>query len=144
MASHLTQEREILYRMKRARKRFSEIAKALGRDRSTIYREVNRNSGGRGYRPQQAERMAKERRAACRRQAKLDNPEIKKYVTTRLQRKWSPEQIAGRIREDLPRKKRCHVSYQTIYTTGWRATLRSCVSIRGEGLAAPSRKRVGN
>lgn len=116
MASHLTfQERKILYRMKKAGKPFREIAEALGRDRSTIYREVNRNTGGRGYRPQQAQHLAEERRKACRRTAKLSHPVIRSYVTVHLKKKWSPEQIAGRLRIDHPRKKQCRVSYQTIY-----------------------------
>jgi IS30 family transposase len=166
MASHLTlQEREILYRMKGAGKPFREIAEALGRDRSTLYREVNRNSGGRGYRPKQADRMAKERRVACRQPRKLNNPEIRKYVTARLDKKWSPEQIAGRIREDLPRKKRCHVSYQTIYNwlaidarqlrehrrRGTRRTkpetrgqLKDSVSIAGRPKVVDSKRRYGD
>jgi len=51
MASHLTfKEREVLFRMNRKGIAKSEIAEALGRDRSTIYRELARNTGGRGYR----------------------------------------------------------------------------------------------
>ena len=36
----------------------SEIAKQLGRHKSSIYREVARNSGKRGYRPKQAQEKA--------------------------------------------------------------------------------------
>ncbi len=166
MASHLTfQEREILYRMKRAKKPFSEIAEALGRDRSTIYRELNRNSGGRGYRPQQAQRLAEERREACRQPTKLSNPELKKYVTNGLKKKWSPEQIAGRVHKDLPRKKQHRVSYQTIYNwletdapelrkhlrRGTRRTkpetrgqLKDCVSIAGRPKVVDSKRRYGD
>ncbi len=54
MASHLTfQEREVLYRLNKAKRTKSEIAEILGRDRSTIYRELNRNTGECGYRPKQ-------------------------------------------------------------------------------------------
>ena len=46
MASHFTFcEREILYRLLKAKKSKSEIAKLMGRDRSTIYREIGRNTG---------------------------------------------------------------------------------------------------
>jgi len=49
MASRLTfQEREVLYRLNREEWPKAEIAEVLGRDRSTIYRELNRNTGGRG------------------------------------------------------------------------------------------------
>ena len=52
MASHFTfQERQVLYRLKKAKRPQAEIAATLGRDRSTIYRELDRNAGGRGYRP---------------------------------------------------------------------------------------------
>ncbi len=72
MACHLTfLEREILYRMKRAEKPIAEIATLLGRHLSTIYRELDRNTGQRGHRPRQAQRLAVERREACRRPAKM-------------------------------------------------------------------------
>ena len=40
----------------------SEIAKQLGRHKSTIYREMSRNSGQRGYRAKQAQEKAERRR----------------------------------------------------------------------------------
>lgn len=166
MASHLTlQERETLYRMKHAGKSFREIAEALGRDRSTIYREVNRNTGGRGYRPGQAQRLAEERRLACRRPAKLGDLELRRYVIKHLKQKWSPEQIAGRLRIDQPHKKQRHVSYQTIYnwlgTDGseWREHLRrgtrrskpetrgqlkDCRTIAGRPQVVNSKRRYGD
>lgn len=166
MAIHLTfQEREVLYRMKKAAKPVQEIAAALGRDRSTIYREVNRNTGGRGYRPTQAQRLADERRKACRQPTKLSNPEIKKYVTKKLKQKWSPEQIAGRMRKDQPRKQQYRVSYQTIYNwletdaselrehlrRGTRRTkpetrgqLKDCRTIAGRPQVVNSKRRYGD
>ena len=39
----------------------TEIADFLGRDKSTIGREISRNTGGRGYRPKQAQELANER-----------------------------------------------------------------------------------
>jgi len=63
MASHLTFcEREVLYRLLKAKKPKAEIAELIGRSRSTVYREIERNTGGRGYRPKQAQRKAKEPR----------------------------------------------------------------------------------
>jgi len=40
----------------------SKIAMILSRDESTISRELKRNTGLRGYRPKQAQRLAEERR----------------------------------------------------------------------------------
>jgi IS30 family transposase len=79
MAKHLTfEERGILYRLKQEGRSKTEIAKILGRDRSTIQRELKRNSGGRGYRPKQAQRLTEERRLACRREPKLNDAERKR------------------------------------------------------------------
>jgi transposase, IS30 family len=88
----------------------------MGRDRSTIYRELDRNTGGRGYRPKRARRLAHQRRAPCRRPARLDDPAIRQYVRDRLQRRWSPGQIAGRMRRDFPRQPYRRVSRQAIYS----------------------------
>ena len=64
MANHLTfQERQFLYRLKKKGKSNTEIAELMGRDRSTIHRELKRNAGQRGYRPKQAQRLADERRS---------------------------------------------------------------------------------
>jgi IS30 family transposase len=50
--TQLTQEeRYQIYEMKVEGKKPPEIAQALGRDRSTIYRECKRNKGQRAYRP---------------------------------------------------------------------------------------------
>lgn len=166
MAGHLTfQEREILYRLKKAGTPIAEIAKTLGRHRGTLYRELARNMGGCGYRPKQAQRLAEERRAACRRPKKMSQPELKKYVAQKLMALWSPEQIAGRIHKDGPRKKHCRVSYQTIYN--WLATeapelrqhlrrgsrrtipetrgqLKDCVRIEGRPKVVDSKRRYGD
>ena len=116
MAGHLTfEERQVLYRLVKARKPKSQIAETLGRDRSTIYRELNRNTGGRGYRPKQAQWKADKRRLACRRKRKMSHPQVKRYVSRSLKKGWSPDQIAGRCRKDFPRDAERWVSHQTIY-----------------------------
>jgi transposase, IS30 family len=116
MACHLTfQEREFLYRLKKEKKSKTEIATLMGRDRSTIYRELNRNSGRRGYRPKQAQRLVDERRRSSRRTCKMDAPEVHQYVQDKLEKRWSPDQIAGRVRRDFPRRRQRWLSRQTIY-----------------------------
>ncbi|MCP4902229.1 MAG: IS30 family transposase [bacterium] len=167
MACHLTfPEREILYRLLKAKRPKSEIAKLMGRDRSTIYREIERNTGGRGYRPKQAQRRAEERRLRCRREPKLSDPKLRSSVTRLLKKAWSPDQIAGRLQREFPRHPEKRVSHQTIYA--WiaseapelrshlrrggkrrsspekRGRLVGCVSIEGRPKSVDSRRRFGD
>jgi len=116
MAAHFTLvERECLQRLLKRKQSISEIALVLGRHRSTIYREINRNSCRMGYRPKHAQRLAEERRAACGRRCKLSDPATRAYVLERLLKAWSPDQIAGRLRRELPTHPEQCVSAQAIY-----------------------------
>lgn len=164
MASHLTfEERGFLYRLKRKGKSNSEIAELMGRHRSTIGRELARNTGQRGYRPQQAQRWAETRRLASRRPHKMDDPSVHKYVQDRLEKYWSPDQIAGRASQDFPRAPARWLSRQTIYdwindhTPQWRTLLRrggrppekrgklrDCVRIDGRPEVINRRRRYGD
>lgn len=69
------------------------IADELNRHPSTIGRELSRNTGLRGYRPQQAQRLAEERKALhCHTQISVSCWE---QVERLLREDWSPEQIHG-------------------------------------------------
>jgi transposase, IS30 family len=164
MADHLNlQERELLYRLLHQGKGKGEIAKIMERDRSTIYRELGRNTGQCGYRPKQAQRLADERRLACRRSRKLDDRNVRKYVFQRMEKYWSPDQIAGRGHIDFARRPSGRVSRQTIYNwidqeaPEWRAWLRrggrpperrgklsDCVRIDGRPDVINHRRRFGD
>jgi IS30 family transposase len=164
MANHLTfQERQFLYRLKRKGKTNPEIAELMGRDRSTIHRELKRNMGQRGYRPKQAQRLAEERRLASRRPHKMDEPDVHQYVQDRLEKCWSPEQIAGRVQCDYPRAPARWLSRQTIYdwiesrAPEWQRLLRrggrppekrgkltDCVRIDGRPDVINRRRRYGD
>src|SRR5687768_9907690 len=116
MAAHLTlAERQFLHRMAKAKKTKAEIAALMNRHRSTIYRELNRNSNAWGYRPEAAQRLSERRRQACRRPYKLKQLPMRLYVAERLMKAWSPDQIAGRMRRDFPRRAEWQVSAPTIY-----------------------------
>jgi IS30 family transposase len=143
MASHFPfQERQVLYRLNKMKRPKAEMAAILGRDRSTIHRELSRNAGGRGYRPKQAQRKADERRQACRREPKMNDPELRKYVTRCLKRKWSPDQIAGHRRRELPRQPARCISHQTIYN--WLAEQApDCGFISVAAVAAARKKLAG-
>jgi len=116
MAKHLTsEERWVLYRLQKAGHSQDEIARVMERHRSTIYRELKRNSGAGGYRPRQAQRRAEERRKYPRHPRKLLDWEVREYVEEKLSWFWSPDQIAGRSKLDFPRQPRRQLSRQTIY-----------------------------
>ena len=76
-----------------------EIAEALGRCESTMSREISRNKGKRGYRHQQADRLAMERHRSKNKAFKMTD-EIKRQIKSLIELDWSPEQIAGRLKHD--------------------------------------------
>ncbi|MGH2958963.1 MAG: IS30 family transposase [Solirubrobacterales bacterium] len=117
MALHLTaEEREVVSQMLYAKASKAEIARRLQRDRSTIFRELERNSCGGRYSAVQAQRRAEERhRRARQRSRKMNRPELRAYVFEHLRQYWSPEQIAGRLPRDFPDDRRLRVSPPTIY-----------------------------
>jgi IS30 family transposase len=97
----------------------AEIARRLGRHPSTIFRELKRNrvrprySARPVYHAIAAQQLSEQRRHQ-RRTRKLQRPEIRQYVEERLQKCWSPDQIARRRRcECADRQQR--ISHQTIY-----------------------------
>jgi transposase, IS30 family len=103
MARHLTlAERQVLHRMVKAKKSRLEISERMKRHGSTIWRELKRNSNAWGYRPETAQRLARQRRVVCRRPYKLKDIDLRLYVSDRLRKAWSPDQIAGRLRREFP------------------------------------------
>jgi transposase, IS30 family len=96
----------------------AEIARRLGRHRSTIGRELARNQTQHGplrYRPSTAQAKA-DARARRPKPTKLSRcPELVAEITTRLDKQWSPTQIAATLREDFPDRPEMQVSHETIY-----------------------------
>ena len=116
MASHLTvEEREVIAHMHGAGKMQTQIADRLGRSKSTISRELRRNRSRNGYWATAAQRKADRRRSERPWTAKMQRPEVRRYVAERLRQRWSPDQIAGRARSDFPGDRRRQVSPPTIY-----------------------------
>lgn len=95
----------------------SAIARALGRSKSTISRECQRNAGGKGYNSKFAQQRSDKRRCFARPQPKLgrDGP-LFKIVRDYLRQRWSPQQIAGQLKKLHPDNKRKQVSHESIYT----------------------------
>jgi transposase, IS30 family len=93
----LTQEQRYrIYALKKTSHSGSEIADVIGVHKSTVSRELRRNRGGPGYRPQQAHKLARERKSRA-------VPRIcaKTWVVVEnlLRKEWSPEQISGRLKK---------------------------------------------
>lgn len=117
-SNHLSiEEREEIRASLSAKMSLRAIAKELNRSPSTISREVNRNRGRRYYKAidanRRAWRMAK-RPKPC---ALALNLELRALVTERLQLNWSPSQISGWLKVNMPRRKRMQLSHETIYKT---------------------------
>ena len=96
---HLTyEERCQIEALKKSGLSRGAIAQQLGRDRSTVYREIKRNTGGRGYHHKQAQRMTETRRRAASSVSWRLTPQLCAEVQEQLQEGWRPEQISGRFR----------------------------------------------
>ena len=93
----------------------SEIARALGRHRATVGREIRRCAERGQYRPLKAERAA--RRLARRpKSTKLSRcPRLVAAIEQGLQRRWSPQQISARLKLDHPDDEGMRISHETIY-----------------------------
>ena len=133
MSGHLTlEERDHLARLRYQGADQKEIARAVGRSCSTISRELRRNGTSEEYLAGQAQRKAEARRRDRPLERKMDKPEINEFVRSGLAQEWSPEQIAGRLKQQHPDAPEQQVSAQTMYTwidqdehaEHWRARLR--------------------
>jgi IS30 family transposase len=110
-------ERERIGLLKASGVRIPLIAQKLGRDPTTIRREMKRSRPFfQGYIPSIAERDARKKSVIPRRPKKLDNPKLWRAVCERLKRRWSPEQIAHWLKEAYPLDMSMQISHESIYT----------------------------
>lgn len=170
MSKQLTEsDRAVLAQLLELNVAKKEIARRLRKHRSTVYRELARNTGPVGYVPEEAQQRTDIRRWVnrCR---KMSDPKTLRYVCRRLQYYWSPDQIAGRSRLDFGRQPRRQISRQTVYDwirrqptkqrSAWRECLRfgvrrrkrredagrlpGAVRIDGRPAIVASRRRYGD
>lgn len=94
-----------------------QIAIILNRSTSTITREIKRCQTNRlKYRAVLAHQRSRRVALRSRRQRKLDtNKPLREFVLNHLQLRWSPEQIAKRLKFLYPNDMEMHVSHETIY-----------------------------
>lgn len=162
----LTQaQRYQIYALRKTNHTLAEIAEVLGMHKSSVSRELKRNRGQRGYRPQQAHEMAVGRRAKS---APRITVQTWAGVENLLRQDWSPEQISGRLnkeqgirishewiyqhvladkraRGDLYQHLRCQKKRRKRYGKyDRRGKLPNCRSIEERPVSVNTRKRLGD
>lgn len=119
--AHLTPfERGEIHALLKVGKSKAYIAKHLGRDRTTIYRELRRNNAQSGYSPKKAQQKYQERRAECQPARKIEYPPLWRHVIDKIGDKIPPETIAGRLPLDYPDDRKMRISHEAIYQAIYR------------------------
>nr|WP_242002251.1 IS30 family transposase [Kribbella steppae] len=91
------------------------IAAGIGKNKSTISREVGAHSIEGLYLPHQAHRDAATARARPKTCKLVTDPVLRGQVEQGLEKKLSPEQICNRLVKDFPDDESMRVSHETIY-----------------------------
>jgi len=110
----LAEEREIISRELAAKRSCRWIGRLLNRDHSVVSREVARNGGPLAYRALPAQQRADKYRARPKPRLLETNTALHDAVNSGLEKKWSPQQISQRLREDFPEDDTMRVSHETI------------------------------
>lgn len=78
-----------------------DIGSALGRSQASVSREIKRNSVNGKYQPRKAKAKARVRRRYSKYQGMKvrERPELEEYIIAKLKLRWTPEEIAGRLKE---------------------------------------------
>ena len=102
-----------------------EIGRQIGRHHTTVSRELARNQGdsGGGYCAKVAQGMALDRRCKPRHRRFVERDRLRRWVAGRLQRRWSPEQICGRLVLDFPDDVAMRACPETIYRWVYRGAV---------------------
>ena len=91
------------------------LARRLGRAPSTISRELKRNVGREAYRATQADQHAWDQARRPKPCKLTESRMLANTVAGKLQLQWSPEQIAGWLKQLFTRHEEYHVSHETLY-----------------------------
>jgi IS30 family transposase len=111
------EERYELARLREAGWSLRQIGVRMGRAPSTISRELARNRDPRTgrYQPERAGRLAWQRQRRPKRSKLAADPALRAEVQQMLDRRYSPEQVSGRLRVLYPDDPAMRVSHETIY-----------------------------
>lgn len=112
------EEREEISKRIWSGERFTDIAERLGRSVSTISREIAHNCKyNRCYRAVRSNQKAKTVRHRQKQLKLLEKHEqLRNYVQDQLRQKWSPEEIAKRLKVDYPTDMTMRISHESIYS----------------------------
>jgi IS30 family transposase len=108
-------EREEISRAVVAGHSMRSIATQLGRAPSTISREIKRNGGQESYRASRADQSAWDRGHRPKTCKLAKNRALARIVAGKLRLQWSPEQIAGWLKQTYRDDPNLQVSHETIY-----------------------------
>ncbi len=114
---HLNRDKRCqLYILKARGESATTIANEIEVHRSTIYHEMKRNSGQRGYRYKQANEKAMQRKSFSNSQKRKMTLTMISIIEEKLKLQWSPEQISGWLKKNAY----LSVSHETIYQYIWK------------------------
>jgi IS30 family transposase len=108
-------EREEISRGIAAGRSMRRIAQGLGRSPSTVSREIRRNGGCSAYRASEADTHAWERALRPKPCRLARHAGLRWRVAQKLALEWSPEQIAGWLKQQFPANHGMQISHETIY-----------------------------
>ena len=111
------EERYEIARLREAGLSMRQVAARMGRSPSTVSRELARNAAPAAlpYQPERAHRLARRRQARPRPSKISRSPALRAAVQGMLDRRYSPEQAAGRLKVDYPDDPSMRASHETIY-----------------------------
>jgi transposase, IS30 family len=141
------EERYEMARLRGAGHSLRAIAAQMDRSPSTISRELARNADPRTgcYQPERAHRLAWERQRRPKESKLSRDPVLRGRVQQLLDRRYSPEQVSGRLKVDYPGDPAMRVSPETIYQSiylyprgGLKRELKACLRT-----GRPVRRRRG-
>jgi transposase, IS30 family len=110
-------QRHEIARLREAGVTIREVAKLIGVQPSTVSRELRRNADPKtgNYQPERADRLAWERQRRPKVSKIARHPALRAQVQALLERRFSPEQIAGRLPLLHPDNQAMRISHESIY-----------------------------
>ncbi len=110
-------ERQKLEYLLRTKLSMRKLSKIMRRNHSILVREIKRNGTNRKkYRADVAQKLFEKRKHSKHKGKVEKNPALKEYIISGLKREWSPDEIAGRLKEVSAEKTGgVTISHESIY-----------------------------